>query len=138
MVLGRDGLAGFDGDGPSRVIEVRRGQSGARMVPYTRRTGREANFCAHRPPIQLGCGTALPSVALFRQAVAAASGRSRRGCRPLSMTLADYNPSVLYLVTLPNLVLAWALEQRDQSALLQQAFYADGELELSARRHGRL
>lgn len=46
------------------------------------------------------------------------------------LTLADYNPTVLYLVTLPNLILAWALQQREHVAILQQAFTLDGELEL--------
>ncbi|KIH86703.1 hypothetical protein SPBR_08471 [Sporothrix brasiliensis 5110] len=57
---------------------------------------------------------------------------------PLSITVADYNPSVLYLVTLPNFVLAWALQQRHASPLLQQALIIDedgdddnGELELT-------
>ncbi|CAK7228415.1 hypothetical protein SBRCBS47491_006897 [Sporothrix bragantina] len=95
--------------------------------------------------IELGCGTALPSLALFHWACATApsaastGGTSRRG-HPLSLTVADYNPSVLYLVTLPNFLLAWALQQRDASPLLQQALsYEDedgggddnGELELT-------
>lgn len=47
------------------------------------------------------------------------------------LTLADYNPTVLYLVTLPNLVLAWALQQRGQSPALEEAFTPDDELELT-------
>ncbi|KAJ4295957.1 hypothetical protein N0V88_004659 [Collariella sp. IMI 366227] len=50
---------------------------------------------------------------------------------PLVLTLADYNPTVLYLVTLPNLVLAWALQQRGQSPALEEAFTPDDELELT-------
>ena len=50
--------------------------------------------------------------------------------QPLVLTLADYNPTVLYLVTLPNLVLAWALQQRGQNPILEGAFTEDGELEL--------
>jgi protein-histidine N-methyltransferase len=52
--------------------------------------------------------------------------------QPLVLTLADYNPSVLYLVTLPNLILAWALQQRKENALVEEAFTPDGEeLELN-------
>ncbi|CAK7272633.1 hypothetical protein SEPCBS57363_005228 [Sporothrix epigloea] len=94
--------------------------------------------------IELGCGTALPSLALFHWACAADPSaknatRSSRG-HPLSITVADYNPSVLYLVTLPNFLLTWALQRRDTSPLLQQALSfededgggdAIGELELT-------
>ncbi|KAH8891048.1 hypothetical protein GQ53DRAFT_649652 [Thozetella sp. PMI_491] len=78
--------------------------------------------------IELGCGTALPSLAIFQWAAAAgAVGRSL----PLTLTMADYNPSVLYLVTLPNFVLAWALQQREGSVLLEEALSStEGELEL--------
>ncbi len=47
------------------------------------------------------------------------------------LTLADYNPSVLYLVTLPNIILAWALQQRNENALVKEAFTPDEELELT-------
>jgi protein-histidine N-methyltransferase len=50
---------------------------------------------------------------------------------PLEIILADYNPSVLYLVTLPNFILTWALQHQDHSDILQQAFTPDGELELT-------
>jgi protein-histidine N-methyltransferase len=80
-------------------------------------------------PLQLGCGTALPSLALFQWAL---SGRVSEQKQPLVLTLADYNPSVLYLVTLPNLILAWALQQRKENALVEEAFTPDGEeLELT-------
>ena len=51
--------------------------------------------------------------------------------------MADYNPSVLFLVTLPNFILAWALQTLDTSPLLQQAVAIDeegddhGELDLT-------
>jgi protein-histidine N-methyltransferase len=51
--------------------------------------------------------------------------------QPLVLTLADYNPTVLYLVTLPNLILAWALQQRAQNPLVEEAFTPDGELDLT-------
>ncbi|EPE08160.1 s-adenosylmethionine-dependent methyltransferase-like protein [Ophiostoma piceae UAMH 11346] len=83
--------------------------------------------------IELGCGTALPSLALFHWASATASLRKNH----LAITVADYNPSVLFLVTLPNFILAWALQQLDTSPLLQQAIAIDeegddhGELDLT-------
>ncbi|KAM0286932.1 hypothetical protein ACHAQH_000616 [Verticillium albo-atrum] len=76
--------------------------------------------------IELGCGTALPSLALFRSAAVASSDNS-----PLSIVLADYNPSVLQLVTLPNFILAWALTRKADIAVLDSAFYEEGELELT-------
>ena len=45
----------------------------------------------------------------------------------LDLILADYNPSVLYLVTLPNFIISWALQSRDTSALVQEALTSDEE-----------
>lgn len=73
---------------------------------------------------QLGCGTALPSLAVFQWAMAPGSER-----KPLSLIMADYNPSVLQLVTLPNFILSWALNN-PQIPALQQAFSIEGEVEL--------
>ncbi|KAH6619709.1 hypothetical protein B0J18DRAFT_252223 [Chaetomium sp. MPI-SDFR-AT-0129] len=81
--------------------------------------------------IELGCGTALPSLALFQWALAARKSEQQKQ-PPLVLTLADYNPSVLYLVTLPNLILTWALQQRTENAVVQEAFTPDGELELTS------
>ena len=67
-------------------------------------------------------------MALFQWA---ATARLSAGKFPLSITLADYNPSVLYLVTLPNFLLAWALQQRPHLPLLEQALETEGELELT-------
>jgi protein-histidine N-methyltransferase len=50
--------------------------------------------------VELGCGSAVPSLVLFQYAV-----REKLG---MCFTLADYNEDVVRLVTLPNLVLAWA------------------------------
>ncbi|KAF4304832.1 hypothetical protein GTA08_BOTSDO14220 [Botryosphaeria dothidea] len=52
------------------------------------------------PPKKLGCGTAIPALVLFHYALTQSL--------PLYFTLADYNASVLRLVTLPNLLLTWA------------------------------
>lgn len=51
----------------------------------------------------MGCGTALPSLALFQWHL----GREH-DFSGLSLSLADYNPSVLQLVTVPNILLSWA------------------------------
>jgi hypothetical protein len=51
----------------------------------------------------MGCGTALPSLALFQWQLAQVHDSSE-----LSLSLADYNPSVLQLVTVPNILLSWA------------------------------
>ncbi|KAH8775594.1 hypothetical protein F5883DRAFT_261325 [Diaporthe sp. PMI_573] len=85
--------------------------------------------------IELGCGTALPSLALFQWALHS-SAQTAKGSRedriPLIITLADYNPSVLQLVTMPNLLLAWALHQRNYDPLVQDAWSStEGELEIT-------
>lgn len=50
--------------------------------------------------------------------------------QPCSIIVADYNPSVLQLVTLPNFILAWALAQRQNTPVLSESFSMDGEIEL--------
>ncbi|KAK6206061.1 hypothetical protein LQW54_007896 [Pestalotiopsis sp. IQ-011] len=79
--------------------------------------------------IELGCGTALPSLALFQWAISARRGSDPR---PLSLILADYNSTVLQLVTLPNFVISWALQHAADSPVLAAALEAvEGELELT-------
>jgi protein-histidine N-methyltransferase len=58
------------------------------------------DLCRVDHVIEMGCGTALPSLLLFMYCL-------RNGLR-MQFTLMDYNVSVLRLVTLPNLILAWA------------------------------
>jgi protein-histidine N-methyltransferase len=53
--------------------------------------------------LELGCGTALPMMAIWQWVL---EGKEKVG-GGLSLGLADYNPSVLQLVTLPNLLLSW-------------------------------
>lgn len=48
------------------------------------------------------------------------------------LTLADYNPSVLHLVTLPNLILAWALQHQAGNRSLEEALSSEGQLELTS------
>ena len=49
---------------------------------------------------------------------------------PISFTLADYNPNVLHLVTLPNMILCWALCQTG-NPVVDAAFETEGELDLT-------
>lgn len=77
----------------------------------------------------------MPSLALFQWAllsrVQTANG-SQEDQIPLILTLADYNPSVLQLVTMPNLLLAWALHQRHYDQLIEDAMSStEGELEIT-------
>ncbi|KAI1176663.1 hypothetical protein F4777DRAFT_245699 [Nemania sp. FL0916] len=74
--------------------------------------------------IELGCGTGLPSLALFQWVMDSAASS-------VSFVLADYNPTVLQLVTLPNFILAWAIYHRERLPLLSEAFSPDGELDLT-------
>ena len=57
--------------------------------------------------LELGCGTALPSMALFQWIMKLPKYDGPEPCT-LELGLADYNPTVLQLVTLPNLILSWA------------------------------
>ncbi|KAF2676998.1 hypothetical protein K458DRAFT_396431 [Lentithecium fluviatile CBS 122367] len=58
--------------------------------------------------IEMGCGTALPSLLLFQYALKNGLG--------LYFTLTDYNADVLRLVTLPNLILTWASTLDEESS----------------------
>ncbi|CAR25020.1 Mitotic exit network interactor 1 [Lachancea thermotolerans] len=66
--------------------------------------------------LELGCGTSLPSEYLFAQLL-----KSNRRC-DAKLILADYNDSVLRLVSIPNLIITWALLTLDEQKLttLQQ------------------
>ncbi|KAL4951317.1 hypothetical protein BDW69DRAFT_186521 [Aspergillus filifer] len=58
--------------------------------------------------IELGAGTAVPSLALFAQLLAKTESESAE-TKKTYFTLADYNSAVLRLVTLPNFLLTWNL-----------------------------
>lgn len=62
--------------------------------------------------VELGCGSSVPSLLLFQYAL--------KNQLSMVFTLADYNADVIRLVTLPNLVLAWAatLSLEDSAKLL--------------------
>jgi len=55
--------------------------------------------------LDVGCGTALPSVYLLQEVFHAAPLESHQ--KKTVIHLQDYNQSVLELVTLPNIILAW-------------------------------
>jgi hypothetical protein len=69
----------------------------------------------------MGCGTALPSLALFQWQLA-----QEHDPADLCLSFADYNPSVLQLVTVPNLLLSWA-QSRSTSD-----WESEGELDIDA------
>lgn len=74
--------------------------------------------------MQLGCGTALPSLALFQWFLETPLESPEARPASLDLGLADYNPTVLQLVTLPNLILSWALTTKVNH------WDTEGELEL--------
>ncbi|KAH9212395.1 hypothetical protein DL95DRAFT_304286 [Leptodontidium sp. 2 PMI_412] len=69
--------------------------------------------------LELGCGTALPSLAVLQWLL-----EDPNSTGALNLGLADYNPTVLQLVTLPNILLSWAQVTRNDS------WEAEGELDL--------
>ncbi|KAI9746119.1 MAG: hypothetical protein M1818_000800 [Claussenomyces sp. TS43310] len=71
--------------------------------------------------LELGCGTALPSLALFQWQL------SRIPDAKLHLIFADYNPTVLQLVTVPNILLTWA------QCTSNAPWDAEGELEIDAQ-----
>lgn len=52
--------------------------------------------------------------------------------------MADYNPSVLHLVTLPNLVLVWALQRRHVEPVLLEALEDEDEAGVGGTPGGEL
>ncbi|KAI4133865.1 MAG: hypothetical protein LQ347_002001 [Umbilicaria vellea] len=68
--------------------------------------------------VELGAGTALPTLTLLRLTLAHPSSH------PVRFTLADYNAHVLRLATIPNLLLTWA----SHTGLLEAS---DGDLDIT-------
>ena len=75
-----------------------------------------------RSILELGCGTSLPSLYLFQQAVAVAAAGA------YTFHLADYNYSVLRLVALPNVFLSWVLTTNPHLLTLP-----NGDLDVTAQ-----
>ncbi|CAG8921062.1 unnamed protein product [Penicillium salamii] len=63
--------------------------------------------------LQLGAGTAVPTLTLFARLLQGEIGQSQK---KITLTFADYNSDVLRLVTLPNLLLTWH-NSRSQTAV---------------------
>lgn len=61
--------------------------------------------------LELGCGTALPSLGIFQSML---QGEEDGKDGEMELVLADYNADVLRLVTLPNLLLVWAATTRGE------------------------
>ncbi|KAE8372372.1 hypothetical protein BDV26DRAFT_102658 [Aspergillus bertholletiae] len=76
--------------------------------------------------IELGAGTAVPSLALFAQLLSSPGGSSRN----TRFTFADYNSVVLRLVTLPNLLLTWNSIVMHQKSMLVDGAENQGKEEL--------
>ena len=75
--------------------------------------------------LQLGAGTALPSLVLFQHVL--------QNAIPLIISLQDYNESVLRLVSLPNILLTWAAytEHKDVTNDFDISTNQTGDLELT-------
>ncbi|KFY72338.1 hypothetical protein V499_07526 [Pseudogymnoascus sp. VKM F-103] len=73
--------------------------------------------------LELGCGTALPSLAILQRHFEKDGEKGK-----LELGFADYNPSVLRLVTVPNILLTWAaLRPTPDDA---EPFEEEGELDI--------
>lgn len=70
----------------------------------------------------------MPSLAMFQWAI---RDKEQKDGRRYSFIVADYNPTVLQLVTLPNLILSWAVLEKARVPALRDAFASDDELELT-------
>lgn len=59
--------------------------------------------------MQIGCGTAVPSLYLLQKIFSSppASSNASNDKQETHIHVQDYNASVLELVTLPNMILAW-------------------------------
>ncbi|QSL64388.1 hypothetical protein MERGE_001689 [Pneumocystis wakefieldiae] len=64
--------------------------------------------------LELGCGSALPSVVLFIQTLLCSRDQA------INFTLQDYNASVLKFLTMPNLFLAWAIVKNQEIASMKE------------------
>ncbi|KAL4927896.1 protein-histidine N-methyltransferase [Aspergillus undulatus] len=74
--------------------------------------------------VELGAGTAVPSLALFVQLLSQSDTETSAEKKRTHFTFADYNSAVLRLVTLPNILLTWHHFVTDQKPTDTQA---DGE-----------
>ncbi|KAG8930542.1 hypothetical protein FRC02_004057 [Tulasnella sp. 418] len=73
------------------------------LVSYMSSGAMSEYYLPGKRVLELGCGTGLPSVYLIQKVFRS----SQFGSNPAIFYLQDYNLSVLQLVTLPNIILAW-------------------------------
>ncbi|QSZ33950.1 hypothetical protein DSL72_005530 [Monilinia vaccinii-corymbosi] len=83
--------------------------------------GRTSVGGGRRRVLELGCGTALPSLAALQWFLQDTTSSTSAG---LELGLADYNPTVLQLVTLPNVLLSWA------HIIKSESWEVEGELDI--------
>ncbi|POS85308.1 hypothetical protein EPUL_001483 [Erysiphe pulchra] len=95
-------------------------ESSSDLVKVLFRANLKESSCS-RSVLELGCGTAFPSIFEFQRQIQ--QNLILPSVGDLDIGLADYNPTVLQLVTLPNLILSWAQECR-------QILEDEGELEI--------
>ncbi|KAG4303705.1 hypothetical protein PCANB_000088 [Pneumocystis canis] len=69
--------------------------------------------------LELGCGSALPSMALFIHTLIYSKNQA------VKFTLQDYNLTVLKFLTIPNFFLAWAITKNQKIASLKEMNITD-------------
>lgn len=75
----------------------------------------KTDLAGFKSVLELGCGTGLPSTLLLQKFL-----QAQRYDEPRKLVLADYNESVLRLVTVPNLLFTWCeLQSPEMLAQLQ-------------------
>ncbi|QVM06397.1 hypothetical protein D8B26_001110 [Coccidioides posadasii str. Silveira] len=83
--------------------------------------------------IELGAGTAIPSLLLLRLFLQS-SPKTTQQTRKINFILADYNAAVLSLVTLPNILLTWYTCCKNPEAESESELQIDSAL-LDSFRH---
>lgn len=82
-----------------------------------------ADSLVGRTVVELGCGSALPTVAVFTRAL--------QNDVPITLVVQDYNEVVLQYLTVPNLLLAWC---RHAAGASGASWDAEGEIDVDAVR----
>ncbi|OJJ71560.1 hypothetical protein ASPBRDRAFT_195731 [Aspergillus brasiliensis CBS 101740] len=78
--------------------------------------------------IELGAGTAIPSLSLFAQLLSAPAASAPGQQKKTHFTFADYNSAVLRLVTFPNLLLTWHHYTTQSSSASEEEVKEEDEL----------